>query len=99
MRGISSREEGVQAPFLKREAFHIMAEAHNVFDSGDLDLAQAIFDDIWSSLPPAIRNGSRNPEFKEWLAKQVLTSIKHSEDPMSLGLKARVMERDLSVWS
>jgi len=76
-----------------------MANARNVFDSGDLDLAQAIFDDIWSSLPPSVHEGSRTAEFKDWLAKQVLSSIKDVENPMSRSIKARVMETDLSVWS
>jgi hypothetical protein len=76
-----------------------MATGYNVFDSEDLDLAQAIFDDIWCSLPPSIRTSSRKAEFKDWLAKQVLAGIKNGEDPMSLCLKAKVMETDLSVWS
>lgn len=76
-----------------------MATAYNVFDSRDLELAQGVFDDIWASLPPSIRTGSRKAELKDWLAKQVLASIKHSENPMSQCLKARVMEADLSVWS
>jgi hypothetical protein len=76
-----------------------MATVHNVFEPGDLDLAQAIFDDIWGSLPASIRASPREAEFKNWLAKQVLVSIKNTGDPMSHCLKARVMETDLSVWS
>jgi hypothetical protein len=75
-----------------------MATGHNVFDPADLDLAQAIFDDIWSSLPASIRTGTRKAEFKDWLAKQVLTSIKNREVPAT-PLKARVMDSDFSAWA
>jgi hypothetical protein len=75
-----------------------MATVYNVFDSSDLDLAQAIFDDIWASLPADIRTSSRKAEVKEWLAKQVLTSIKSGEELASNCLKTRVIGTDFSAW-
>jgi hypothetical protein len=98
MRGISFREEVAHVPLLDARTFRIMATVHNVFDTDDLDLAQAIFDDVWASLPASIRSSSREREFKERLAQHVLASIKSGEDSSSRRLKARVMEMDLYFW-
>jgi hypothetical protein len=76
-----------------------MRTAYNVFEPRDLEIAQAIFDDAWASLPGDVRSGSRGDELKEWVARQVLTAIKQNDVPTSAPIKSRLMETDLSAWS
>lgn len=76
-----------------------MLAAYNVFDPDDLDLAQAIFDDIWASLPDHIRSSARSGQCRDWLAKRVLSAIKHDDDAASCCLKERLKDADLSLWS
>lgn len=76
-----------------------MVTMYNVFEPGDLDFAQAVFDDVWSSVPSDIRASPQNAEFKDWLAKQVLASInsiRKSDAATSGGLKSQLRETVLS---
>lgn len=76
-----------------------MVTMYNVFEPGDLDLAQAVFDDVWSSVPSDIRASPQNAEFKDWLAKQVLASINSVGNgcpDTSRGLKSHLRETVLS---
>lgn len=76
-----------------------MVTGYNVFDPDDLDLAQAIFNDIWASLPGDVRNSARATQCRDWIAKQVLSAIKQDDDAASCCIKARLKDADLSLWS
>ncbi len=75
-----------------------MAIAYNVFEPEDLELAQAVLDEVWTSLPSGVRSGPRAPECRDWLAKQVLASINH-ENVGRDHLKAMLLGSDLTAWA
>jgi hypothetical protein len=75
-----------------------MAIAYNVFEPEDLELAQTVLEEVWISLPSGVRTGPRAPECRDWLAKQVLSSI-HKENVGRDYLKATLLTADMTPWA
>lgn len=75
-----------------------MAIAYNVFEPEDLELAQAVLDDVWASLPSGVRSGPRALECRDWLAKQVLASINY-ENVGRDHLKSVLLGSDMTAWA
>jgi hypothetical protein len=75
-----------------------MSKGYNAFEPDDLALAQSVLDEVWSSLPSEVRNGSRAALLRERLARQVLSAMNNE----SLGrneLKVSLLRTHIEDWT
>ncbi len=75
-----------------------MHVARNVFEPEDLQLAETVFNEVWTSLPSGVRSGPRGSECRDWLAKQVLASI-HNDDFGLDHFKSRMLDAGTTSWA
>ncbi len=75
-----------------------MFVAHNVFEPEDLELAESVLNEVWTSLPNGVRSGPRGSECRDWLAQQILAAI-HNDGIGRDHLKSRLLEADMTGWA
>ncbi|MBY0559484.1 hypothetical protein [Hyphomicrobium sp.] len=75
-----------------------MSVAYNVFGPEDLALAESVLNEVWTSLPSGVRSGPHGPECRDWLARQVLASIRDDDINRDL-LKKQLLNSDMTAWA
>jgi hypothetical protein len=68
-----------------------MSSGFNVFGPEDLDRAESILDEVWTSLPGDIRNGPGAVILRERMARHVLAAMSNGgacRDELKASMKA-----------